>query len=516
MKAPYTALVISLCIAVSRISAAPINVYFVNESGYSNNQVYIAWQNALAQQSTFDVSYGAGSTPFSFGNASNSNVITTNTATLDSLGSSGMSMANVASGVLFISFGTQLASTTNGPSITGSGATDYLTPYQPLEVNYSSNSTSGGGDLTYINVLTAPLRAATYTGGTNGTLLQNKGLTTSAASTASLISQVTAISGVNSNFIYNTNGNLVRIAGPGNYNPPAAFSQFPVMTEYLNHLQSNSVVTAVSNYNTFANSGTSPATTTNYRFYANMGAKITNNYQAYLSGEITTYQWTTNFSEGTAGPTFTNATILVDATDATNFTALAYAAAQPGTNIIFGGNGWNDFYSFVGSNGINGASNTFPQVPLADYYAALIMGLAGSTVTNTASGDTMAIKDYATGHYWHNWTNPISFSDVQTNPDFYDQYGDVIYRNSTNTAYGYAYSDRFDYNSVLFTLGQLGPIGPGTNFDTLVITIGVPTNAIPEATTALYLTLGLVGFAVFMTNRRRVMHLTRKVALLLF
>ena len=69
---------------------------------------------------------------------------------------------------------------------------------------------------------------------------------------------------------------------------------------------------------------------------------------------------------------------------------------------------------------------------------------------------------------------------------------------------------------MLFTLGQLGPIGPGTNFDTLVITIGVPTNAIPEATTALYLTLGLVGFAVFMTNRRRVMHLTRKVALLLF
>jgi len=505
MSVRYLALGFSIFIAVGRISAAPINVFFVNESGLSNNQVYLSWQVSTGSQNQFDVSYGPGNTAFTFGGG---NVITTNTVTLDSLGTNGISMASVASGLLYISFGSQLASTNSGPSITAPGASDYYTPYQPLEINYSSNSASGGGDLTYINVFTAPLKAQTYTGGTNGTLLQTKGLF---SPTATVVNEVTAISGVNNNFIYNTNGNLVRIAGPGNYNPPAAFSQFPLMTEYLNHLQSNNIVTAVSNYNTFGNNGG-----TNYRFFANMGAKITNNYQAYLSGSISTYQWTTNFSEGTAGPTFTNATILVDATDATNFTALAYAAAQPGTNVIFGGDGWTDFYDFVGVNGINGASNTFPQVPLADYYAALIMGLAGSTVTNTASGDTMAIKDYATGHYWHDWTNPISFSDVQTNPAFYDQYGDVFYRNSSDTVYGYAYTDRFDYNSVLFTLGQLGPMSGGTNFDTLVITIGAPTTSIPEATTALYLTLGLVGFALFMTNRRRVMRLTRKVALLLF
>ncbi len=510
MSARFLALEFFFLIAISPASAAPINVYFVNESGLSNSEVYLAWQVGTGVQGQFNATYGPGNTAFTFGG---SNVITTNTVTLDSLGTSGVSLASVTSGILYVSFGSQLASTNSGPSITGQGAADYYTPYQPFEINY--NGTSGGGDLTYINVFTAPLKAQTYTGGTNGTLLQTKGLF---SPTATTVSQVAAISGTNANFIYNTNSQLVRIAGPGNYNSPAAFSQFPVMTEYLNHLQSNSVVTAVSNYNSFANSGTTPATTTNYRFTANMDATITNNYQAYLSGSIDTYQWTTNFSEGTPGPTFTNATILVDATDATNFTALAYAASQPGTNIIFGGNGWTDFYDYVGVNGINGASNTFPQVPLADYYAALIMGLAGSTVTNTASGDTNAIMNYATGHYWHNWTNPISFSDVQTNPAFYDQYGDVFYRNSTNTVYGYAYTDRFDYNSVLFTLGQLGPTNGGTNFDTLVITIGSPTtaSAIPEATTAFYLTLGLVGFALVMTTRRRVMRLTRKVALLLF
>ena len=499
---------------ISQSTAAPVNIYFVNESGMSNNQVFIAWQNGTGVQGSFSSSYGSGTnyTDFSFGAATNNYVITTNVVSLDTLGASGsVQLGGVTSGILHVSFGSALTPATSGPGIIATNNVNFYVPYQPIELNFNGNN--GGGDLTYIDVFTAPLKVQTYTGGTNGMLLQTKALANNTAQIVNQIGNVVSGNVTGPNFIYNTNNQLVRIVGPGDFNAPASFSQYPVFTEYLTHLQTNNIVTVVSNYNQFANA----SNTTNYRFTAIMDAKVTNNYQGYLTGRIETYTWTTNFSEGSNGPTFSNVTAAINATDPTNFTALAYAAGYPfPSNVVVDSPGWDAFYTYVGQQDIAGASNTFPQVPVADYYAAIVMGLAGSTVTNTLTGDTMAIKDYPTGHWWHNWTNIISFSDVQSNSLYYDAYADVFYRNSSNTAYGYAYSDRFDNNPVLFSLGS---IPQGTNiidYDTIVITIGQPTTLVPEATTALYVVLGVMGVAFVITSRPRIVSISRRVQMFLF
>lgn len=470
-------------------SVRAVNIQFTNSSGLASSNIYIAFQAGSSLQSGFYAVYGSGSTPFVFGTSTVgtntvANVMTTNVVSLADLGTQGITLTNMQSGRIYIGYGSPFQSTVSSPSLLNPSATDYYLPTSYIELTYGSGQ--GKGDISYIDNFSAPIKVTTFTGGLGGTALSTNGLY---APPQTIVNQIAAISAGGSsgtNFIYNTNGQLVRVNGATQYTTTYTWEAPP--TNYFQHLQSNNVVTVVSNARQYGGIGG-----TNWLVTPIMNATVTNDYQLALSGSFTSYYWTTNFSEGTAGPTFTNVTMLLAATNYENLLSVMLAAAPNPAELSFGG-GWSDFTNYFATNApaVNSDMN---QVPIDDYYAAILLGLAGSTVTNTASGDVLAVKEYPTGHYW-NWTTPISFSEAQTNPEFYDPYGSIFYNNSSNSVYGYAYSDRFNNNQILFNMGTFTVGTNVTNYDTILIDVGVPVTSIPEAQAALYITLGTIGIAL--------------------
>ena len=507
------ALSLALLAVLPAAKATPVNILINNNTGLQNDQVFVYWQGG-----GLDATYNSGSDTFTI---SAGNALSTNLVSLQDILSGGMTLNQVASGRLYFTFGTNFSSFQQ-PNLSNTNGYNFNVANQSIELNY--NGTVGGGDITYIDNFTAPIKVVTYTGGTNGTSLSTNGIISDATQ---IVNQLATLNpgGKNApNFVYGTNGQLLRVLGvsqtqqPGNVGDGSGNSYYQPMTSYLNYLQSNNVQTLINNPRQYQNMTTNfvtngeivstNITTNNWKITPVFSATVSNNGTVITltNGTFTTSYWTTNASQAIAGPTFSNCTVQVVATNANVLNTILLQApnqvAYPTNSTLTYNTGYQSFLTWTETNPTlvgGGASNDMSQVPVDDYYAAICLGLAGSTVTNTASGDTNAIDTYDTTHYW-NWSKPISFSDVQTNTNNYLSYGNIIYQDSTNSSYGYAYSDRFNSNQVLFTLGSNG-VG-ASNIDTLVITLDAPTSAVPEPGTLIYGFLSMIALLIAGRLRR--------------
>ena len=189
--------------------------------------------------------------------------------------------------------------------------------------------------------------------------------------------------------------------------------------------------------------------------------------------------FTNTNSQGQVVFRWTNASYFAQGAGGTSLNVLMRTAPQ-GTNAA---SFLSQFYStntnygaFIqGLSGITGITdgNIVEQQYLYvdDFYAALMMGLAGSAQTDPAGaqpgvGGSGTIAGNYSGWWW-GWYVPKAFAEAQpANTNFFDPWGAYFYNNSGGSSYGYAYSDRF--------IGDNRLLLDYTNGQTVEITIGEP------------------------------------------
>ncbi len=453
--------------AIAQVNPA-LKVYFINNSGYHDTNVWINWQNG-GGANPWQIGYGTNSLPAPKAGQMGSSM------NLKQIGAGGFDVTNIYSGVVYVSYGA-CVSTGAAPSPVSSADPNYLIRYQNFELDRTGNP-GDQGDLTAINFFSFTMSAKTYHGGTNGTLLQSFGYLNPKTANATVSKALMALT-ANQAAVYDANNNFIRVIGPTAY-PNNSYGPYRNFKKYLTSVYQSANATFISNSNAFADAIGQPSGSTNYNFILNFtNTTATADNSIVMGGNILMSRYIFN---GTSNPTtplvgtnFLNCVATIPGAYS-NSTVTIYAGAF-NSNTTFAG-GWQDFKAYAHSHGLY-QTNTNPTVaPLVDAYGttkALAVGEITSgyqagmiNSTKILPGHTRMIKDLPSAMWW-GAPNPIAFSDVQPgHPDFYNQYGNVIYLSSSNSVYGFPYTDRFTNPSVLFSTVQYN----NTNVDTLVITL---------------------------------------------
>jgi hypothetical protein len=108
--------------------------------------------------------------------------------------------------------------------------------------------------------------------------------------------------------------------------------------------------------------------------------------------------------------------------------------------------------------------------------------------------NTLAIKDLPSGTWW-NLDPIVGFDEIQSNPDYYNQYSQLIFDASGNTVYSVPYSDRFGNGPLVNTVEF-----NGQSVDNWVIGLYDPVG-VPEPST--YLLMGVGSAFLFFALRRK-------------
>jgi hypothetical protein len=115
-----------------------------------------------------------------------------------------------------------------------------------------------------------------------------------------------------------------------------------------------------------------------------------------------------------------------------------------------------------------GALNTTQNLAIGEITSGLLMGFINSPVV--PAGQSKPIKDLPSRTWW-NLDPLIAFSQVQSDPAYFNQYANVLYKASSNETYSIPYSDRLGtgplINSVKYN---------GTDVVTWVVTVEPPVN----------------------------------------
>lgn len=254
-----------------------------------------------------------------------------------------------------------------------------------------------------------------------------------------------------------------------------------------------------------SSTGNSPYTIAN-PYISSTQSNVAMLAQAYttLNTATVTNNWTTyTTNAGIITTNFHSITNLITNAVQTSLTALIRQA--PNYTNTMTGYSYNSAYSNFISNltAINGITpgNVQEQQSLYmdDFYAALMLGYAGSTNIDPNTG--IAYNKEVSAMWWGSTNLPVpQYSRVQSDSNNYDQYGGLIDIQTAGTAYGSAFSDRF----------QIPTGGIYQNFlgsDTLTVIVGAPllnTTAVPEPSTSFLLGLGsLAGVVALMRSRRK-------------
>lgn len=532
-------------------NASSTTFRFFGNDGMDLSNYYIYFQGSSPGSGPDDVEVGytlsdspstSGSFAFNTGSVGNYSILTTNQLSLASLSS--VSISNLTASRMYISYG-QFG---EGITFTNSSFPNYSAPSRfaggvgastPFQF-FEGNVTGGNGnfDSTFIDAYSFTYRMS------NTVSAQVSGLTNfNAQSVRNSLQGMSVLSGGGyPNFVTNNTGQLVSILGNGNLTTP---TQFAPLNSYMDNLAADNTLVKIgwdqaagqpsgspgdptgrtsiqkqygvnymengTNYNTVAvwtkfdgrvvtNSGALAGTGFDLNPGNTHGLLLTNgNIQlAFWGGNSTN---TPNNPHVVTNAAWANSSYFAQGSGATNLNVLMRQAPQGvdsasflssfySTNAAYG-----NFIQFFSSIGGVADGNIVEQqyLYIDDFYAAIMMGLAGSTVDDpTGVGK---VEDYYSGHWW-GWYDPVAFGLAQPNDgEFYDPWGAFFYDNSDGSSYGYAYSDRF--------IGDNRLLLQYTNGQTVDVFLGEPLlNTVPEPSTYALLILSGAGLAGYVFRRR--------------
>jgi hypothetical protein len=531
-------------------SASSTTFQFLGAQGVNLSNYYIYFQGSTPGSGPNDVQVGftltnstSGSFSFDTNSPGNFSILTTNQLSLASLSS--VSITNLTASRMYISYGrfgegitvTNSAYSNYGAPSRFPGGVGASTPFQFFE----GNATGGTGnfDSTFIDAYSFTYRMS------NTVSSQVSGLTNfDAQSVRNALQDMSVLNGgTYPNFVTNNTGQLVAILGNGNLTTP---TQFAPLTSYLDSLAADNTLVKIG-WNEAAGQASGPPDDptgrtsiqkqyginytndgTNYTTVAVWtefdGRVVTNNSALtgtgftlnegnshgllLTNGSVKLAFWGGNSTNTPNDPyvltnaAWANASYFAQGSGATNLNVLmrqapegtnsaSFLSAFYSTNAAYGA--FIDFFSSI--NGLADGNIVEQQyLYIDDFYAAVMMGLAGSTVADpTGTGE---VQDYYSGHWW-GWYDPVAFGSAQkNNADFYDPWGAYFYDNSDGSSYGYAYSDRFIGDNALllqYTNGQTVDIYLG---ETLL-------NTVPEPSTYALLLMSGAALAGWWARRRR-------------
>lgn len=524
---------------------------FFGTDGVDLSNYYVYFQGSTEGSGPTDVLVGytltdtsTGSFSFNTSAPGNYSILTTNQLSLASLSS--VSISRLTASRMYISYG-QFG---EGITFTNSSFTNYSSPSRfsggvgattPFQF-FEGNATGGNGnfDSTFIDAFSFNYRMSNTVSG------QVSGMTNFNAQSVrnDLQNMSVASGGTYPNFVTNNSGQLVSILGNGNLTTP---TQFAPLDSYMDSLASSQTLVKIG-WNEAAGQASGSRTSIQKQYGVNYtvdgtnygtvavwsefdGRVVTNNAALAgtgfsLNGGNTHGLLLTNgniklaFWGGTNGPGFVGSTntpttpLVVTNASWANASYFAQGSGATNLNVLMrmapeGTNSSSFLSSFYSTNAAYAAfiqyfssitgvadGNIVEQqyLYIDDFYASIMMGLAGSTVDDPTG--TGKVEDYYSGHWW-GWLDPVAFGSAQpTNSSFYDPWGAYFYDNSEGTSYGYAYSDRF--------IGDNALLLNYTNTETVDVYLGQPLlNTVPEPSTYLLLAMAGAAAAGYMRRRKR-------------
>ncbi|WP_232502833.1 hypothetical protein [Solidesulfovibrio magneticus] len=356
----------------------------------------------------------------------------------------------------------------NPSSFPSSGEPYYFTSplrYQPFELTMTG-SDSDNGNLTAINYFTAPLGIASYQNDPiaqpGQTPLQRIGWKAGTGVIASWFSSP-AIN--TSNAVVKVNGQIIRYIGPSSYDPNNASLPNP-WPSFLPYTQAIHSASTTFNLNNSVQYNLSNGTNV---FHLNLTASAGADGSLSATGSITV-----SILNSQAAPiVYSNVAVSVPATAPASFNAVIYG----GNNIDYTGSppypdhalgyatitGVTDFRTYVGNNYSTQSGD--PYMP----YTQFMDFIFGELATSLLGGFVLSPYGSQPSSDW--WTLGKAFSLVQSNPNYYNKYANVVYTLSNNEVYSTSYTDRFgkvSINSVKYG---------GASVNSWVVGIGAPLPA---------------------------------------
>jgi len=442
--------------------ADSVPIVFDNTTGMSSSQIFIQFLGSSDQIT------GSYSNIFGAGKALQANTAYSLDQLTDPLTGKAQVSVSDFSGRVYVNYGPyglQGMQPGYSPSAAVSSDPNYLTRYQywePTIVPQSNGSTTLWADLSYIDftAISLSMSARTSSGAVNTTVSNGNQVSAPTqtlvnATMATAVSPALAVmpSGASSTL---PNSVFSRVISP-QFSANGTYHDF---SAYLGSLSSAS--TGVNLAGTFVGTGSQPTNNINtqaqtYAFTGNFtGAGITLSATA-LSGNGTV-SWIGNKGAGAGS----NATITI-----------TYAALNS-QNGIYG----NDApYSVT----VNGQTTNYVSIGndvwgrvVGDLLAGLSFGYVGSNATFTYNGNATTIGALASSQWWAagmsnnstympdgtlvTWGNTpagqgIYFSDVQSNPLFYNGYAASLAMPASDpltTGYGFPLQDRLGNNLLVF------------------------------------------------------------------
>ena len=366
-------------VVVSLPAYAALKVTFVNQNpDYDTSNIYV-----LFHASAFAASCSSGP------------VELTTCYSLDYFGTAGVTLSNATGGLCYLSLGKPLTSNSSEPSFYNWTDPDYTTRWDRFELTFNG-SPYDVADLTGINSFAIPIELNTYK---TNVARETRGYQVDAHT---MISYLQATATTNTAVIYDDNTNFIRVIGPTSY-PNGDVGPYVTFDGYVEQIRTGGISSLI--VGQFSGpGGASNLTTQIYNFTATIDSAT----NLVMVG-----------GSSTPGGVGTNHTIIVAGDD------IAY-----------------HIYANNPAYLVDGASNSFANndvysAGVRDILSGFAIGYVGSTVTDPVTH--VAFKNEASSN-WYAATQPLAFSDVQSNKSNYNQYAEVFWRHSDS--YGFPFSDR--------------------------------------------------------------------------
>lgn len=503
------------------VSAASLNMRFVNETGLPDDQVFITFQDPSR---TLDARYGSDA---EVGRGADGDLMT-RSLSLAQIGIGGLDVFNAEGTVIFVSYAATLAnngfdmdgdlSGNHPPSFIGTGGANYAKAYQPFEVTYVQGATGGQGNLTNINYFTAPIAVTTYNGGAGGTPLQSRGyFGGTAQGTARIGADLAALTaGPNSVLATATrDGRVLRYIGPSSYG--AQTNPYPDFDSYIDAIHAAGQTATIRNHNAFNTQATPGPGNVNYNYKLDLTASFAADRTITLSGTVT--QIVTPFGgSSSVGKIYEGTSMTISPTVGPNTSAAIFENTIYGQADPLGvGNGstafnavWREMADDMAGLGLY-LNSVQPgltygitrDLAIGEITTALLGGFVGSEliyaggVGDNARYNGMLYKNVPSEAWWHSTIIP-SPSDLQPDHPFYSAYSDVIFDSSDNGVYSIPYSDRLGHGPLMETQLYNGQV-----VDTWVVTLGPPLFAVPEPGLRALLLFGGGSIVLLAWRKRR-------------